>query len=386
VINSPLRVLVVGHTYVVGVNQGKLRAMGRNGRVKIGLLAPTYWKASGQKRVLQLETPHPDVRMYPARVWLGGRGGAYIYPPLSVRRALKDFRPHILHVEQEVFSLSAFEMALWAEATGTPLTVFCWENTDRRLPVFRRWSRRWVLNRAQLIVAGSRDAAYWLRSWGYRNRIEVLPQLGVDPLLFSHRRSKPIHGKTFIIGYVGRLVHQKGVDLILDALRTLLKQEYNCRLVLCGTGNEERELRKAAMRQGIADFVVWRGEVRHDAVPAEMAAFDVLVLPSRGVSGWREQFGHVLVEAMSMGVPVIGSTCGEIPNVIGRQDLLFPEDDSQALAVILERMIREPSWRQEAGDYGVNMVRELYTHERIAERLVTLWEEIMSGQPMGNHA
>jgi glycosyltransferase involved in cell wall biosynthesis len=85
----------------------------------------------------------------------------------------------------------------------------------------------------------------------------------------------------------------------------------------------------------------------------------------------------VLIEAMAMGVPVIGSTSGEIPNVIGRPDLVFPEGDAQRLAAILERMIREPEWREEAGRYGMTRVYQHYTHERIAERLVSLWQNLL---------
>jgi glycosyltransferase involved in cell wall biosynthesis len=76
-------------------------------------------------------------------------------------------------------------------------------------------------------------------------------------------------------------------------------------------------------------------------------------------------------------VPVIGSNSGEIPNVIGRLDLVFPEEDHSALADILSRLINDTEWRQETARYGMTRVQQLYTHEKIAHRLMSLWQTIL---------
>jgi glycosyltransferase involved in cell wall biosynthesis len=80
---------------------------------------------------------------------------------------------------------------------------------------------------------------------------------------------------------------------------------------------------------------------------------------------------------MSMGIPVIGSNSGEIPNVIGRADLVFPEEDHSALADILAGLINHAEWRQETAHYGMARVQQLYTHEQIAHRLMSLWQTIL---------
>ena len=124
-------------------------------------------------------------------------------------------------------------------------------------------------------------------------------------------------------------------------------------------------------------MVIWRGAVPHSQAPTELSQFDVLVLPSRSTATWKEQFGHVLIEAMSMGIPVVGSDSGEIPNVIGRADLVFPEEDVTALTDILARLSDDERWRQEAGLYGMNRVHQLYTHAQIAQRSIALWQTIL---------
>ena len=125
------------------------------------------------------------------------------------------------------------------------------------------------------------------------------------------------------------------------------------------------------------EAIDWRDGVPHDRVPEVMNEFDVLVLPSRTGETWKEQFGHVLIEAMCMGIPVIGSTCGEIPHVIGRDDLVFPEGDALSLAKIVRRLILEPDWDREVSQYGRDRVQQHFTHERVAERLIDLWHQVL---------
>jgi glycosyltransferase involved in cell wall biosynthesis len=80
---------------------------------------------------------------------------------------------------------------------------------------------------------------------------------------------------------------------------------------------------------------------------------------------------------MAMGIAVVGSSCGEIPHVIARDDLVFPEGNSVALAEILKRLICDRNWREEMGNYGIERVKQHYCHERIAQRLVEQWQKLI---------
>jgi glycosyltransferase involved in cell wall biosynthesis len=373
--NPSLRILFVSHAYVVGVNQGKLQAIAQTKKAEVALLAPSNWKALEWNRRLEVEKPYPEIKIYTAPVLFTGRGGAHMYAPWTIWRVIADFKPDIVQVEEEVFSLCALELAVCSRLTGIPLVVFGWENMDRSLPVVRQWVRQFVLKTAQLMLPGNQDGAHLLRQWGYTGMMEVMPQMGVDTHLFSPR-SHQTQNQEFRIGFLGRLVPEKGIDTLFTAVRQLQQQGLSCQLILCGSGAGEAILRDEAQRQQIANLVTWQGAVPHHKAPEEISKFDVLVLPSRTVTTWKEQFGHVLIEAMAMGVPVIGSSSGEIPNVIGRPDLVFPEGDPQKLAAILERMIREPEWNKDAGCYGITRVHQYYTHERIAQRLLSLWQKL----------
>lgn len=368
--------LVVGHSYVVGVNQRKLDLAATLGQVDLALLVPTGWYVREWNRRLPLERPFTSFTIYPAHVWLEGRGGAYVYPASALCHAVRAFRPDLIHVEQEVFALSTAQLALCARLAGKPLVVFGWENVDRRLSPARRLGRWLVLSTTCLFIGGNREAVELVRRWGYRGPATVLPQFGVDLAAFRPRGCRRGE-EPFVVGFVGRLVWEKGVDVLLDAVHRLGQQGCACRLLVCGSGPERERLERRAHELGIADLVEWQPAVAPEQVPEVMQRLDALILPSRSVPEWREQFGRVLIEAMASGVPAVGSTCGEIPNVIGRDDLVFPEGDTEALARILERLMRDLGYWEEARAYGLARVREHFTMERIAERLVELWLRVL---------
>lgn len=381
--SRPLKVLFISHAYVVGVNQGKLNAIAETG-VEVGLLAPSNWQAPEWNRLMPLETPYSSIRIYSAPVLFSGRGGAHIYAPWKLWQVMNDFRPDIVQVEEEVFSLCAFELAIWSRFTGKPLAIFGWENIERQLPLLRRLTCQFVLNTARLMLPGNQDGADILHRWGYTGLLEVMPQMGVDPKLFAPSQQQEISAQVlaagdrpFQIGFLGRLTKSKGIDLIFAAACQLREQGCNLRVLICGSGDSAAELQQLAQELGVSDLVIWQGAIRHEQAPEAIAGFDVLVLPSRTTPEWKEQFGHVLIEAMAMGVPVVGSSSGEIPHAIGREDLVFQEEDASGLAAILKRMMQDPVWRQELRNYGLERVNQLYTHQRIAERLIDLWQTLV---------
>ena len=376
--DDPMRVFFISHAYVVGVNQGKLNAIAQIEGIEVGLLAPSNWKALEWDRLLPLERPYPNLHLYESPVTFSGRVGAYFYAPWALWKVLQDFKPDIIQAEVEVFSICAFEIAIFSRLMGKPMVIFGWENQLRQLPFLRWQICQFVLNTASAIIAGNQDGAAIMQEWNYHGLLEVMPQMGVDPEFFAPPTKSSIDDTSiFRVGFLGRLAQSKGIDLIFKAVAQLRDRGINSQIILCGSGSEEESLKKLAQDLQIVNLVTWRGAVPHSQAPAELSQFDVLILPSRSTTTWKEQFGHVLIEAMSMGIPVIGSNSGEIPNVIGRPDLVFPEENHNALADIIARLINDTKWRQEAEIYGIERVNQLYSHEQIARRLISLWQSVL---------
>ena len=253
------------------------------------------------------------------------------------------------------------------------MVFFTWQNLYRRYPPPFSWFERVNYWLASAAVAGSQEAAAVLRRKGYRGPLEVIPQFGVDPELF---RPMPVERSPLpTIGFVGRLVPEKGADLLLHALARMRTRAV---AQIVGSGSERSRLELLATSLGVRDRVTFRGSVAPALMPQTLNMFDVLVVPSRTRRNWKEQFGRVIIEAMACGVPVVGSDSGEIPQVIGDAGLVFPEDDAQALARMLDTLLQNPARRQELGRRGRQRVLELFTQARVAERYYELYRSLRS--------
>jgi glycosyltransferase involved in cell wall biosynthesis len=125
---------------------------------------------------------------------------------------------------------------------------------------------------------------------------------------------------------------------------------------------------------------VFTGGVADTAVPDYLACMDALVLPSRTTPSWAEQFGHVLIEAMAAGVPVVGSSSGAIPEVIGEAGLVFPEGDAAALRAQLATLFDDPALRKRLIERGRARVERLYTNERIALAQRDIYRQVLAAR------
>jgi glycosyltransferase involved in cell wall biosynthesis len=179
----------------------------------------------------------------------------------------------------------------------------------------------------------------------------------------------------FLIGYVGRLVEEKGVDLLLEALDGLAGI---WRAHVLGSGPVRQKLQAQTQALGLAGRVTFEDWIPSAQMPAYYRQLDVLVVPSRTQPNWKEQFGRVLVEAMACGVPVIGSDSGEIPHVVGDAGLVFPEGQAGQLRAHLGRLMSEPELQARLARQGRERVLTHFTQEQIARRTYAVYEQILA--------
>jgi glycosyltransferase involved in cell wall biosynthesis len=181
----------------------------------------------------------------------------------------------------------------------------------------------------------------------------------------------------FTIGYIGRLVSEKGIGDLLQAA-TRLSGCWQIRLL--GNGPERDALVNLAHSSLIADRVVFDAHVPAGEVPAYLSRLHALVLPSHTRPNWKEQFGRVLIEAMASGVPVVGSDSGEIPNVIGDAGLVFAEKDVNALHTHLQRLMDDHELWQTLSRRGRDRVLARFTQAQVAAATVTVYREMLADQ------
>jgi glycosyltransferase involved in cell wall biosynthesis len=359
---------------VVGTYQTKLEALARQPDTDLTVAVPPSWR--DERGELRLERRHTQgYALVETPIALNGRFHLHFYPRLGA--LARRVRPDILHIDEEPYNLATFQAMCLAQRVGARALFFTWQNLHRRYPLPFRWLERYNLRRADYALAGNREAKTVLRAKGYAGPVAVSPQFGVDPALFAPGGPRPASDDaTFTIGYVGRLVEEKGLETLLRAAAALGHEE-NWQLHLIGGGPMEERLRGLAQDLGIANRVRFAGQVPSIDMPARLRALDALVLPSRTRPNWKEQFGRALIEAMACGVPVVGSNSGEIPHVVGGAGLIFPEGDAEALRGQLAKLMRRPDLRADLARRGRNRVLDHYTQERIAEATHAVYQELM---------
>jgi glycosyltransferase involved in cell wall biosynthesis len=270
-----------------------------------------------------------------------------------------------------------------AKIHGAKAVFFTWQNIHRRYPPPFSLIQSYNLRNADYAIAGNSEAVRVLRAKGYRGPITVIPQFGVDPDEFKAQSSKlkvpnsqfAIRNLQFTIGYVGRLVEEKGVHILLRAVASLSGP---WRLHILGSGPQRAHLERLVAELGIAQRVSFEDPIPSIQMPGYYNQLDTLVLPSLTRPNWKEQFGRVLIEAMACGVPVVGSDSGEIPNVIGEAGLVFAEGDERALRAKLSQLMTDPALRDDLAQRGREWVLAHYTQAQIAAKTYQVYQELVS--------
>ncbi|MEM9264887.1 MAG: hormogonium polysaccharide biosynthesis glycosyltransferase HpsO [Cyanobacteria bacterium P01_F01_bin.13] len=387
-----MKVLVASHSYIVELNCEKLRALAHMGH-DVTVVVPKRWNPGGvQNRIVEPEPRQEgSFRVVPVANFSQNNQGLLSFG-WGIVDLLKTFKPDIIQVEQGSKSLAYAELITLNRLLGDKAKnlFFTWWNLPYDLTFPLSLLEGYNLRHTDGLVVGNQDGADILKERGYHGPVRVMPQLGVDEGLFrpqaqsTLRQQLSIPDKDFVVGFVGRFVPEKGLSTLFKALATLVDHPWT--LVLLGRGPLKETLQTEAQTLGMAERIRWIESVPHDAVPDYINRMDTLVLPSETTYefktltsvGWKEQFGHVLIEAMACQVPVIGSDSGEIPYVIDDSGLVFPEGNHEVLADRLRQLIQQPEQQQALAKKGYERAMKRYTNKALAIELLAFYQELLA--------
>jgi glycosyltransferase involved in cell wall biosynthesis len=370
-----MRVLAVSHAAAVAMNQWLYVHLPRPGELEVELAVPTHWGSDLRGDIPFSRLPELECRVHPLVPTASGEDyRMHLAWYQGAERVLRQVRPDLIYLDEEPYSVAAFQFTMLARRTGTPCVFHSMQNLVRRLPPPFSLMERAVYRAAVGATALTEEVAYVLRRRGFKKPVHIVP-LAAELSAFRPDPApelRPCRDVTVpVIGYVGRLAPSKGVDLFLTSLAALAAEGRPCAGLIVGGGPATDELGALAAALGLEGRVRFVPGVAHEEVARYYNALDVLVLPSRTTPTWKEQFGRVLVEALACGVPVVGSDSGAIPEVIGttRGGLIFPEKDPRRLTDCLRLLIADAPFRHRLADTGRAAVGRLYSYEAVAASL-----------------
>ena len=368
-----LRILLIGHQFQVpSEGQAKACALSRYTDLDLHVLAPErYREAETRWRYPQLpwEPTYGFAVASVRNAWCGAaKWYLQWYPKLA--RVLLQLKPDIIDLWEEPWNLLAAQTARLCSKL-LPNAVLIGEteqNVSKILPPPFEWFRRYSLSRVDFLIGRNQESLRVAYSKGLKAPSKVVGN-GVDIELFRRqdrlacRKALGLEG--FVVGYAGRLVKEKGIEILLEAVKKL---SGNAVLCFCGDGEMKGQLRAEPLVQ-------WIGTLSREELPQFYGALDVLVLPSQTTPSWKEQFGRVIVEAQACGVPVVGSDSGAIPEVIGDAGLVFPEKDADALFNLLETLRCNFDLQANLALKGAQRAGRLYSWQAIASQMRDVYME-----------
>lgn len=324
-----MRVLRISHSATITAWRGRERALRRAGD-DVTLITAPRWHAGGVWVDLDAQ---PEEQVRPARTFFGKHPALFLYAPGPLWRALgEDW--DVIDIHEEPFALSTAQVLLMRalRRNRAPIVLYTAQNLDKRYPVPFRWLERWALRSASGISACNSEAAQIAMRKGFAGRARTIP-LGVDTRWVPEAvEGPPTAPARVTVGVLGRLVPEKGLAVLLDAVAGHPRLHAR----IAGAGPLADALPDWVRQRGIVDRVMLTGLIAPDDVHDFYRSIDVLAVPSTPTATWTEQFGRVAVEAMAAGVPVVSSDAGALPDVVGGAGIVVPAGDAEKLADALE--------------------------------------------------
>ena len=234
--------------------------------------------------------------------------------------------------------------------------------------------QRFVARRMDRIVAVSHNSAEdTARMFKIpRDKFRVVHN-GVDINLFDKDESVGKKPSSLIV--VGGHSPIKGLTHLLGAIR-LLRNERDLKLTVVGGSPDGKYSLGLVREYGLEDVVTFTGRISHEELVRCYSASEVAVVPSL-----YEGFGFPAAEAMSCGVPVISTTAGALPEVVGpdgEAGMLVPPGDADALAAAISRLLADDLLRKKMGEAARKRVESHFTWEEAAKKTVAVYEELLA--------
>lgn len=305
-----------------------------------------------------------------------------ILPALA--RRIRDGKFQIVHAHLFPALLFAALTSFLAPDQPYVYSEHSQHNRRRRSRILRVLDWCLYYRYARILPVGH-EVAKALCAWlpGLTRKVQVIPN-AIDPAHFQTtdgevealRRELTITQDEKVVLFVGRLEHEKGPDLLVEALShlhpSLDEENSRIRVVLAGDGRLKKALQERCStlpRAGMVTFLGYRQDI-----PALLGLADLVVLPSRS-----EGLPMTVLETMAAGKPLLATSVGSIPEVIehGVSGWVVPPGSPAALAQGIRHLLGSPDLRKRLSDRALNVLQERYTLEVTMPTLLEAYASVM---------
>ena len=188
------------------------------------------------------------------------------------------------------------------------------------------------------------------------------------------RPARPSLETSPTVGFAGRLVWEKGVDILIKAFAQVRKKIPSAHLLIAGKGEAEASLKSLIKELGLQNQVTLLGHLSRAMLEEKLSKAWVQVVPSR----WAEPFGIVAIEAMMRGTAVIATDAGGLREIVRHQQtgLLIPPENVKSLANGLEQVLSDRNLAEQMGQQGREIALAHFTETRFVDQFIDLYHQI----------
>lgn len=281
----------------------------------------------------------------------------------ELRAFLDRYKPDLIWIHDEALSQTTLSICKWYWLSRKAKIYTPAHSHLQRLAIGLRDIKNWVLLQR---ITGFMARSTWAVTQVHKDFRIPLKKIFVtyhaNLAVNRSARPRPDH-RQFRIGFAGRLAPEKGTSVLLEALDMLPS---DIRLFTAGSGEED------VMRSLEA-----HPRVHHMGLLPELSELfseiDLLIVPSLTTPTWREQFGRVIAEAFSCGIPVVGSDSGAIPEVVGNGGLIYPERSAKALSDHILKLYSDRDLYRQLSANGKRRFAMYFSVEASARRLASIF-------------
>jgi glycosyltransferase involved in cell wall biosynthesis len=377
---KPIRILTIGHSYVLAVNRATAREVAQDRCVEVTVAAPNFFHGDLRPVNCEPEPPGSPLKLVSLPCRWTSRIHVFQYSNKPLRDLIMKQPFDGIHAWEEPYTVAGYQIARLAKKSGARYCFRTAQSLNKRYPPPFNFFEKTCLRAADRWIAGGRSVFNNLVARGYpADRGRVLT-LAVDTKMFqpADESARAVVRQRLglaapVIGYVGRLVPAKGLRLLMKALEDI-NPSLPWSLLLLGSGEMQTEIEQWAQSHGWQDRVKILLAKHHEVAPY-LSAMDMMVAPSQTMSNWKEQFGRMLIEAFACAVPVVASDSGEIPHVVGEDGFIVPEKDVAAWTRTIEMLLRDEGLRRRTGLAGKARVGRFSVAE-VALQFRAFYEEL----------
>ncbi len=384
-----IKVALVSHSYLAEENCKKLSVLGK--KVKLKVISPkskkdTLFSIRQSKKIISKDLW--DIHFY-RKFALPNLESQYFLG--SIEFNFKKFQPDIIHIEYDPFVPIFWQMWLAKKLFANSSKIVCTvkQNTYTKLgplTIFKDFIAKKLIKTIDAFIAVNTGVAsiYQSRFGVKKDKIRYITQVGVDSKLFEppsistkmkFREKYLLNEKGLVVGFCGRFVEEKGIKELVEGIRLARKKlNRNLELLLVGGGSLEQYLVEKSKKYSWLHVF---STVPHAQVSEFLKTLDIFVLPPRVTKYHVEHDAHALLEALSVGLPCIGTESGVIPEILKNTGIVIKPENPNAIANSIIKLCKNKKLRRYYGKAGRKRVEMLYSNESVAQMTFNVYKKVL---------